>query len=120
MWANTQPEGGLIAGGIEDNGKIAGCKSISQSELNEREQAGKDYCQDARASSRLVRDAGISQNCVANSNVMIWILITHLESISLQDFLSNLLILNKSMKEFFGAAAAEPKQSCHLKYQLRL
>lgn len=54
MWANTQPEGGLIAVGIEDEGRIAGCKSLSQSELNEREQAGKIYCQDARASSKLV------------------------------------------------------------------
>src|SRR5438045_9410059 len=50
MWANTQPEGGLIAIGVEDDGIITGCNSLSQSELNEREQAGKVYCPDARAS----------------------------------------------------------------------
>lgn len=30
MWANTPPDGGLIAVGIEDNGKIIGCKSLTQ------------------------------------------------------------------------------------------
>lgn len=54
MWANTVPEGGLIAVGIEDKGTLQGCKSLSQSELNEREQAGKVYCPDARFSSKLV------------------------------------------------------------------
>src|SRR3954463_5101181 len=54
MWANTVPDGGLIAIGIEDNGKISGCQSLSQSELNEREQAGKTYCPDARNESKLV------------------------------------------------------------------
>jgi len=54
MWANTLPDGGLIAVGIEDKGAITGCKSLSQTELNEREQAGKIYCPDARSSSKLV------------------------------------------------------------------
>lgn len=54
MWANTVPDGGLVAIGIEDNGSISGCKSISQTELNEREQAGKAYCPDARYESKLV------------------------------------------------------------------
>src|SRR5882724_9276837 len=54
MWANTLPDGGLIAVGIEDKGGIAGCASLSQTELNEREQAGKVYCPDARSSSKLV------------------------------------------------------------------
>jgi ATP-dependent DNA helicase RecG len=55
MWANTAPDGGLIAVGIEDGSRITGCKSLSQNELNEREQAGKIYCQDARPTSRLVQ-----------------------------------------------------------------
>ena len=54
MWANTLPDGGLIAVGIEDKGAIQGCKGLSQAELNEREQAGKVYCPDARSSSKLV------------------------------------------------------------------
>src|ERR1017187_4052703 len=35
MWANTLPDGGLVAVGIEDKGSIAGCKELSQTELNE-------------------------------------------------------------------------------------
>jgi ATP-dependent DNA helicase RecG len=54
MWANTVPDGGLIAIGVEDKGAISGCASLSQSELNEREQAGKTYCPDARNESKLV------------------------------------------------------------------
>ena len=54
MWANTLPEGGLIAVGITDDGVIHGCKSLTQTELNEREQAGKVYCPDARFTSKLV------------------------------------------------------------------
>jgi ATP-dependent DNA helicase RecG len=54
MWANTLPEGGLVAVGIEDSGVIKGCKGLSQGELNEREQAGKIYCPDARFSTKLV------------------------------------------------------------------
>ncbi|MGD0181256.1 MAG: ATP-binding protein [Candidatus Sulfotelmatobacter sp.] len=54
MWANTAPDGGLIALGIEDKGKIIGCRALTQTELNEREQAGKVYCPDARPESRLV------------------------------------------------------------------
>jgi ATP-dependent DNA helicase RecG len=54
MWANTVPDGGLIAVGVEDKGEITGCESLSQSELNEREQAGRTYCPEARYVSRLV------------------------------------------------------------------
>ena len=54
MWANTVPDGGLIAIGIENNGLITGCKGLSQTELNEREQAGRTYCPEARYSSKLV------------------------------------------------------------------
>jgi hypothetical protein len=54
MWANTVPDGGLIAVGIEDGGKIVGCRGLSQTELNEREQTGRVYCPDARYSTKLV------------------------------------------------------------------
>lgn len=54
MWANTVPDGGLIAVGIEDGGRVAGCSSLSQAELNEREQAGRIYCPDARYESKLI------------------------------------------------------------------
>lgn len=54
MWANTAPDGGLIAVGIEDNGTMSGCARLSQTELNEREQTGKIYCPDARYATRLV------------------------------------------------------------------
>ncbi len=32
MWANTLPEGGLIAVGIEDKGAVQGCLCLSQAE----------------------------------------------------------------------------------------
>jgi hypothetical protein len=35
MWANTVPDGGLLAIGIEDGGKVAGCHSLSSNELND-------------------------------------------------------------------------------------
>jgi ATP-dependent DNA helicase RecG len=54
MWANTVPDGGLIAVGIENDGEIIGCKGLSQTELNEREQTGKVYCQDARYVTKIV------------------------------------------------------------------
>jgi hypothetical protein len=54
MWANTAPDGGLIALGIEDKGNVLGCKQLTQTELNEREQAGKVFCPDARPESKLV------------------------------------------------------------------
>jgi ATP-dependent DNA helicase RecG len=54
MWANTVADGGLIALGIEDGGEITGCQCLSQSELNEREQAGRTYCPEARYESKLV------------------------------------------------------------------
>jgi ATP-dependent DNA helicase RecG len=35
MWANTQPHGGLVFIGIEDDGKFSGCKNADQSHINE-------------------------------------------------------------------------------------
>jgi ATP-dependent DNA helicase RecG len=54
MWANTVPEGGLIAIGLEDNGSVSGCSRLSQDDLNEREKAGRIYCPDARYETRRI------------------------------------------------------------------
>src|SRR5690242_12026743 len=54
MWANTVPEGGLIAVGIENDRSISGCRMLGSPELNLLEQAGRTYCPDARSQSRLV------------------------------------------------------------------
>src|SRR4051794_33081900 len=47
LWANTLPEGGLIAVGIENDSSM-GDRALSSSELNQLEQAGRTYCPDAR------------------------------------------------------------------------
>ncbi len=54
MWANTLPDGGIIAVGVEDNGAVSGCTCLSQTELNEREQAGKVYCPGARYDTKRI------------------------------------------------------------------
>ena len=55
MWANTAPEGGLIFLGLEDNGSISGCSSLSEQELNEREKANHTYTPDARSESKRIQ-----------------------------------------------------------------
>lgn len=47
MWANTQPSGGIVFIGIEDSGRITGCKSIHQNQVNEIHTVGR-LCPDAR------------------------------------------------------------------------
>lgn len=47
MWANTQPHGGIILIGVENGGKITGCKSLSTEFVNKLETV-RDYCPDAR------------------------------------------------------------------------
>ncbi|MEM9186798.1 MAG: ATP-binding protein, partial [Planctomycetota bacterium] len=48
MWANTPPHGGLVAVGIENDGKITGCLSQDQQKINNLEKAGRELCSDAR------------------------------------------------------------------------
>jgi ATP-dependent DNA helicase RecG len=48
MWANTSPEGGLIAIGVADGGTLAGCSSLSTEQVNELERTGDVYCPDAK------------------------------------------------------------------------
>lgn len=47
MWANTQPSGGLTFIGVDDGGKLVGCKNIEQSHLNDLE-AVRAICSDGR------------------------------------------------------------------------
>lgn len=37
MWANTQPFGGIILIGVENDGKISGCKNIETEHINDIE-----------------------------------------------------------------------------------
>jgi len=53
MWANTQPYGGVIFLGVNDDGAIIGCKSVDQSHLNDIE-AVRALCPDARLEFRRV------------------------------------------------------------------
>ena len=48
MFANTKPDGGLIVVGIENDGTISGCSSLSHNKLNDLEKTGDIYCPDAR------------------------------------------------------------------------
>lgn len=54
MWANTQPDGGLIVLGMKDGGGFEGCNSLSQDQVNDREKVGYVYCPDADVSSKHV------------------------------------------------------------------
>lgn len=47
MWANTHPHGGLIFIGVEDDGKVTGCRKLSQEQINKLELV-KTYCNDAK------------------------------------------------------------------------
>jgi ATP-dependent DNA helicase RecG len=51
MWANTTPDGGLLALGMEDDGSFSGCSRLSHGELNEREKAAFTFCPDSRTDS---------------------------------------------------------------------
>jgi ATP-dependent DNA helicase RecG len=48
LFANTAPDGGIIAIGIDDNGSISGCLGANTDHLNGLERAGDIYCGDAR------------------------------------------------------------------------
>ena len=41
MWANTLPEGGVIAIGVDRIGRMVGCASLSTDRLNELESTGR-------------------------------------------------------------------------------
>lgn len=48
MFANNQPDGGVIVLGREADGTVSGCSSLSTSQLNDIEQADRVFCPDAR------------------------------------------------------------------------
>lgn len=48
MFANTKPDGGLIAVGMEDDGKISGCENLQPKRINKIETTGDTYCPDAK------------------------------------------------------------------------
>ncbi|WP_417744711.1 ATP-binding protein [Rosistilla oblonga] len=54
MWANTSPNGGILAVGIEDDGTVSGCKHLNEKQLNALESTGESYCPEARYSSKRV------------------------------------------------------------------
>jgi ATP-dependent DNA helicase RecG len=54
MWANTLPDGGILAVGLENDGIASGCSSLSQDKLNSLEQTGMVYCPDARYQSKRI------------------------------------------------------------------
>jgi len=45
-------EGGVVAIGIENDGRIAGCSSLSSAKLSELESMGRDHCHDGRFVTR--------------------------------------------------------------------
>lgn len=57
MWANTQPYGGIVFIGVENDGKISGCATVEQEHINEFEKVG-----------RLVSDAKFEFKRVPVSN----------------------------------------------------
>lgn len=54
MWANTVPDGGILAIGVGDDGTMLGCSSLSQERLNDLEKTGMIYCPDARHESKRI------------------------------------------------------------------
>lgn len=54
MWANTTSNGGLIAVGVSDDGKLEGLSKIPVSSVNELEKTGDVYCPDASFISKRV------------------------------------------------------------------
>lgn len=54
MWANTSPEGGIIVIGIEDKGRVSGCRSLTIDNLNKLEKSGYLRCPMARYDTKRV------------------------------------------------------------------
>lgn len=54
MWANTQPSGGLIVVGMDDDGSISGCTRVSQDKINAIEKVADTYCPEARIQTRRI------------------------------------------------------------------
>jgi ATP-dependent DNA helicase RecG len=55
MWANTGPDGGLIALGVEDDGTIVGCQEKGQEIVANEARARRDLVPDARFESKRIQ-----------------------------------------------------------------
>jgi len=53
MWSNTQPSGGVTFLGVDDDGKLVGCKRVEQAHINDL-QAVRALCPDARLEFKTV------------------------------------------------------------------
>ena len=62
MWANTKPEGGLIAVGMLDDGSFSGCASLPSPSLNNLEKAGRTHCPDASLETNRVSVKNVKGN----------------------------------------------------------
>ena len=59
MWANTQPAGGIVLTGIDNDGRIRGCAHVGIEHVNEIESVGR-LCPDAKgAYRRVIRYDGV-------------------------------------------------------------
>jgi ATP-dependent DNA helicase RecG len=54
MWANTQPHGGLIVIGAENDSTVSGCLGVGPDRISEFEQVGPAQCADARFDIRRI------------------------------------------------------------------
>ena len=54
MWSNTQPHGGIICIGVENDRKISGCLQVGTKKIIKLESAGQEFCPDANYDYRRV------------------------------------------------------------------
>lgn len=54
MWANTPPGGGIVIVGIEKNGTVTGCNSLSNDQVSGLEKTPFTYCPDAKYDSKRI------------------------------------------------------------------
>lgn len=54
MWANTPPYGGIILIGVENDGRISGCKGVDEGHISDLQRAGDVYCPEARYQDKRV------------------------------------------------------------------
>ncbi|MBJ7441018.1 MAG: putative DNA binding domain-containing protein [Sphingopyxis sp.] len=67
MWANTPPFGGVIIVGVENDGKLSGCNSVSDEHLSDLHRAGDVFCPEARYTSKdvtFVNSKGVEDTLV--------------------------------------------------------
>lgn len=55
MFANSPPDGGIIAVGVTDDGAFKGCKELTQTQINRVEQTAYSQCSDARCETKHVK-----------------------------------------------------------------